>query len=247
MSYFVAAMLGALLVVLFQWIVRATSPSTRRRGAWRKARRSDDSFRSYIGLIVPDERGTTEIDEVFVTPAGVFVVEKKDFNAWIYGGEKDEYWTAVYPNSEKHRFQNPIRQNYRHLKALESFLELPRSSLTPVVAFSTRSRLMTTLPPQVMTDNYLEFVRSVEKVALSPDEFDSICTGLDALAVESDAASRDRHVEELHARFASTTRCPKCGGDLVKRQSRTRGNEDNFFYGCSNFPSCRYVRSLQAT
>src|SRR5262245_44060178 len=118
-------MLGALLFVAVQWIVRASSLSSRRRAAWGKAYRSDGSFRSYVELIVPDERGTTEIDEVIVTPAGVFVVEKKDFSAWIYGNEKDEYWTAVYPNSEKHRFQNPIRQNYRHLKALESFLKLP--------------------------------------------------------------------------------------------------------------------------
>lgn len=247
MDYYVAAALGALFVVTLQWIVHATSPSARRRVAWRNIRRSDDIFRSYSGLIVPDERGTTEIDEVFVTPAGVFVVEKKDFNAWIFGSENDEYWTAVYPKSEKHRFQNPIRQNYRHVKALQLFLKLPSSSLTPVVVFSTRSRLMTTMPRQVMTENYLEFVRSVETVALTPEDFDSICTRLDVLAAESDAESRDRHVEELHARFASTTHCPKCGGNLIKRQSRTRGNEENFFYGCSNFPSCRYVRNLDAT
>jgi restriction system protein len=247
MSYLVAAALGALIVVACQWIVQSTSPSAHRRVAWSKAHRLDGSFRSYVGLIVPDERGTTEIDEVLVTPAGVFVVEKKDFNAWIYGSENDEYWTAVYPNSEKYRFQNPIRQNYRHLKALESFLKLPRSSLTPVVVFSRRSRLMTALPPQVMADNYLEFVHSVEKVAISPVQFDSICAGLDALTVESDATSRDRHVKGLHVRFASTTHCPKCGGDLVKRQSRSRGDEGTFFYGCTNFPSCRYVRSLDAT
>jgi restriction system protein len=223
------------------------SASARRKADWSQTRRSDDSFRSYVGLIVPDERGTTEIDEVFVTPAGVFVVEKKDFAAWIYGSENDDFWTAVYPNREKHRFQNPIRQNYRHVRALESFLKLPRSSLTPVVVFSRRSRLMTALPAQVMTDKYLEFVRSVETVALSPEEFDAICTGLDALAVKSDRTARFRHVDELQARFASTTQCPKCGGNLVKRQSRARGNEDYFFYGCSNYPICRYVRSLDAT
>jgi hypothetical protein len=247
MSNAVAATLGALLVIAFLWIARATSSSARRRKMWNRAGRRNDSFRRYIGLIVPDERGTTEIDEVLVTPAGVFVVEKKDFGAWIYGNEKDEYWTAAYRNREKHRFQNPIRQNYRHLKALQDFLKLPRSSLTPIVVFSSRSRLMTALPPQVMGENYIEFVRGVEEVALSPEDFDAICAGLDGLSAKSDSAALSRHVEGLNARFSSATFCPKCSGTLVRRQSRTRGNEQYFFYGCSNFPSCRYVRNIDAT
>src|SRR5437867_2230891 len=113
MGYFLAAALGALFVVVVQLILRG-----RRHAAQRYRPASEQSFRRYCGLIVPDERGTTEVDEIVVTPAGVFVVEKKDYGGWIYGKEDDENWTAVYPNREKHRFQNPIRQNYRHIKAL---------------------------------------------------------------------------------------------------------------------------------
>jgi predicted RNA-binding Zn-ribbon protein involved in translation (DUF1610 family) len=98
-----------------------------------------------------------------------------------------------------------------------------------------------------MKDNYIDFVRSVETVALNPDEFDAVCAGLDGLSAKSDAASLARHIEATNERFTSTTRCPKCGGSLVKRQSRTRGNEHYFFYGCSNFPSCRYVRKIDTT
>ena len=175
------------------------------------------------------------------------MVEKKDFNAWIFGDENDEHWTAVYPNREKHRFQNPIRQNYRHLKALESFLDVPRSVLSSIVAFSGRSRLMTALPPEVLTSDHVEFVRSLEDVVLSPEDFDSICTKLDALAAASDGVARNRHVQDLHTRFDSTTDCPKCGVDLMQRQSRRPGHESNPFLCCSNFPTCRYVRNLAAT
>src|SRR2546422_1355604 len=131
MNYLLAAAGGALLAVLVQWLWTA-SAARAARSKWTP--RTDGSVRCFRGLIVPDDRGTTEIDEVLVTPAGVFVIEKKDFNAWIYGSGNDEYWTAVYKNGEKHRFQNPIRQNYRHLKALESFLRIPRAVLSSLVA-----------------------------------------------------------------------------------------------------------------
>ena len=244
-GYLVSATLGALLVLVAQWLAVGRKKSRRRR-EWEP--RPSDRLRSYVGLIVPDERGTTEVDEVLVTPAGIFVIEKKDFGAWIFGSETDEHWTAVYRNGEKHRFQNPIRQNYRHIKALESYLGVPRSMLSSVVAFSRRSRLMTRLPSNVLVGDHVAFIRSDANIALSPEEFDAICSRLNVLDTSfSDGASLDRHVQDLHARFESTTQCPKCGGRLVQRQSRKPGYEGNVFLGCSNFPSCRYVRSLNAS
>jgi restriction system protein len=242
MGYFLAAALGALFVVVVQLILRG-----RHLAAHRRRPGPEQSFRRYSGLIVPDERGTTEVDEIFVTPAGVFVVEKKDFGAWIYGNEDDEDWTAVYPNREKYSFQNPIRQNYRHIKALESFLRTTRSVFSSIVVFSPRSRFMTALPPHVLTSDHVGFVRSRGDVVLSPEEFDRICANLDTLKATSDIDSFDRHVNQLHERFESTTHCPRCNGHLVRRRSRKPGDEQNVFLGCSNFPACRYVRNLETT
>src|SRR5256885_6782633 len=225
-AYLVAATLGALLVLFVQWLAVGRK-KRRRQLEWEP--RSSDSFRCYVGLIVPDERGTTEVDEVLVTPAGIFVIEKKDFGAWIFGSETDEHWTAVYRNGEKHRFQNPIRQNYRHIKALESYLGVPRSMLSSVVAFSRRSRFMTWLPSNVLVGDHVAFIRSDENIALNPEEFDAICSRLNVLDTSSDSASFDRHVQDLGARFESTTQCPKCGGRLIHRQSRKTGYERNAF------------------
>src|SRR6266513_1395926 len=172
MNYLLAAAGGALLAVLVQWLWTA-SAARAARSKW--APRTGVSVRCFRSLIVPDGRGTTEVDEVLVTPAGIFVIEKKDFGAWIYGSEKDEHWTAVYANGEKHRFQNPIRQNYRHIKALESYLGVPRSMLSSVVAFSRRSRFMTRLPSKVLVGDHVAFIRSDDNIALNPEEFDAIC------------------------------------------------------------------------
>lgn len=242
MSYLLAAALGALSVAVAQLILRR-----KRRAAYRTRSGPEHSFRRYVGLIVPDQRGTTEIDEILVTPAGVFVVEAKDYAAWIFGNADDDSWTAVYPNSDRHRFQNPIRQNYRHIRALESFLRTRRSVFSSIVAFSPRATFMTALPPQVLTSDHVDFVRRQDGVVLTPEEFDNICAQLDTMKATSDTASFEKHVNHLHERFESTTQCPRCAGHLVRRQSKKPGYEGSVFLGCSNYPTCRYIRNLHDT
>ena len=39
-------------------------------------------------------------------------------------------------------------------------------------------------------------------------------------------------------------KCPKCGGALVLRTAQRGQNKGNQFYGCSNFPKCRYIQHL---
>ena len=38
--------------------------------------------------------------------------------------------------------------------------------------------------------------------------------------------------------------CPFCGGTLVLRVAKKRNNAGNHFYGCSNYPKCRYIRNV---
>ena len=53
-------------------------------------------------LYVPKENGeTTEIDLVYITQKGVFVIESKNYSGWIFGNEKDQYWTASLSNGQK--------------------------------------------------------------------------------------------------------------------------------------------------
>jgi hypothetical protein len=36
--------------------------------------------------------------------------------------------------------------------------------------------------------------------------------------------------------------CPKCGGKLVLKASKKGAHAGESFYGCSNFPKCRYIK-----
>ena len=38
--------------------------------------------------------------------------------------------------------------------------------------------------------------------------------------------------------------CPRCGSELVIRTAKKGKKVGNMFYGCSNFPKCRFVRNI---
>ncbi len=38
--------------------------------------------------------------------------------------------------------------------------------------------------------------------------------------------------------------CPNCGGNLVIRTAKRGANMGNKFYGCSNYPNCKYTRNI---
>lgn len=70
---------------------------------------------------------TTEVDVVLIHPKGFFVIESKNYNGWIFGSEKNRYWTQTLPmgrgyESNKERFYNPLRQNGSHIKHLKRIL-----------------------------------------------------------------------------------------------------------------------------
>jgi len=84
---------------------------------------------------------TTEIDVLAVSNKGVYVFEVKNYAGYIYGSESDQYWTQVLNKWSKHKFYNPLRQNYAHTKALEKYLDISSQQVIPVIIFSNRSKL----------------------------------------------------------------------------------------------------------
>lgn len=38
--------------------------------------------------------------------------------------------------------------------------------------------------------------------------------------------------------------CPECGGELLLRTAKYGEHTGENFYGCSNYPKCKYIRKL---
>ena len=85
----------------------------------------------------------SQIDIVVATPQGLLAIEVKDYSGWLFGNEKQKYWTQILNHGkEKHRFYNPIMQNAGHIKSLrEQSEQLARLPIFNVVLFAGNCRL----------------------------------------------------------------------------------------------------------
>ena len=68
-----------------------------------------------------------QIDFVVFSPYGVFVIEVKNYNCFISGREFDRNWTYSYNYGRMRKSRsNPLRQNIRHINAIQRITKLPR-------------------------------------------------------------------------------------------------------------------------
>lgn len=207
-------------------------------------------YREVNNVTIATSNGTTQIDHIIVSRYGIFVIETKNMEGWIFGSEKQSRWTQSLGRT-KFQFQNPLHQNFRHIKALEEFLSLPTALFHSVVCFVGEScQLKTVLPDNVIAGGPFGYIKSKTAILL-PDErvpeiVEAIKTGMrpkNFLGLSTTETKRE-HLSSLSDRHSSVTVCPKCGGELVQRTVKRGENVGQQFYGCNKFPVCRYTRPI---
>lgn len=113
-------------------------------------------------VTLPLEDGsTTQIDHILVSTKGIFVIETKHYMGWIFGNAKAKAWAQIiYKN--KYTFQNPLFQNYKHVKAVQCAFEfLEPRFIHNIVVFSGESIFKT---PKIDNVCYIEeLVPMIEK------------------------------------------------------------------------------------
>lgn len=189
---------------------------------------------------------TTQIDHIVVSPYGIFVIETKNMSGWIFGGEHQKEWTQqIFKN--KFRFQNPLHQNYRHLKALEETLGLPSSAFVSIIAFVGDCEFKTPMPSNVFRGiSYARYIRSFTQEKLDTVQIRQVLKKLQNKRLDQSFQTDRSHVNNLKERFSENVKgdsnnCPKCGGTMILRQNRNNGNT---FYGCNNYPRCKHTKAL---
>lgn len=162
---------------------------------------------------------------------------------WIFGDEKAAQWTqSVF--GRKYRFQSPLHQNYRHIRALAEFLQLPDDRFHSVVMFWGDAELKTPLPDNVLTRGYVSYIKAKQAVLFSDEEVQAIVSAVKSGMLPKTRATHREHVASLKARHESATTCPRCGNALALRTAKSGANAGKPFYGCSTFPACRYMRGV---
>ena len=208
-----------------------------------------DKYKVIHNVMIPSGLSTTQVDHVIVSCYGIFVIEGKNYKGWILGSENGDKWTqSIY--GHKNQFMNPIHQNYGHVKAIEVLLEengLSDIPIIPIVTFPGDATIKIDFKKSIVVKwgalNNAIKERSVN-AAVSKDQMNTLVALFENANVDS-KKNRESHVKNIHEKTKAEKRsieegiCPKCGGNLVKKNGKYGD-----FYGCSNYPKCRYTKKI---
>lgn len=197
---------------------------------------------------------TSQIDLVLVGNRGVYVVEVKSFSdAKIYGDTQKAKW-YYYNHGKKYEIYSPLRQNKKHVEYLKTFLkefgDVPVFSIVTMICDDFK--ISGEYPADTIICNSLPAMeKGLYKIAENkPEVFD------DAQKQEIfDYIKNNQHIGK-EARLEHKQNviaykdsleegkkqkiCPYCKGELVLRNGK-----NGKFYGCKNYPKCRYTRSFE--
>ncbi|WP_047984300.1 NERD domain-containing protein [Ornithinibacillus californiensis] len=213
----------------------------------------ENEYKIYHDLYVPtEENKTTQVDHVVVSSYGIFVIETKAYNGWIFGNEKSKYWTQViYKRKEK--LFNPIWQNAGHTKALENYLGIEKKLFTSIIAFSNQSTFKFkekfTRAKVIHFRDLYKTIKEKNAIIIDNSLINNLHSKLNKLVVVDKKEKKQiskKHVQEVKLEIAKSKttnldklKCPKCNSDLVKRKGKY-----GEFLGCSSYPKCRYIGKL---
>ncbi|HJC45676.1 MAG TPA: NERD domain-containing protein [Candidatus Faecalibacterium faecigallinarum] len=224
---------------------------------------------------LPKRNGeSTEVDLILLHESGIYVFESKNYSGWIFGTETQQYWTQSLPGrygqAHKVKFFNPILQNQAHLKWLGEYLGIDSHFFYSCIVFGDECTLkdITLTSGRHYVTNRSNLFAAISShiqlsiTKLSPEQIDSLYAKLFPLT-QVDAEQRAQHIKEVKeiqhkqevaaqapvasAQGSQDGICPLCGGRLVLRTATRGANAGNKFWGCSNFPKCRYIKTISSS
>jgi len=109
---------------------------------------------------------THQIDHVVISPYGIFCIETKQYNGFITGKKYDKKWIR-YVGNKKYYYENPIRQNYGHCKALAELLKIDESKIYNIVCISSKAKLKIIHDGELVSDeSIVDKILSYDKVII---------------------------------------------------------------------------------
>lgn len=203
--WWVWVMLGAVVVLKVLVAVLSTPAMKGRIGERRVARRLRDGLGQEYEILndiyLPSREGeTTQIDHIVVSPYGIFVVETKNWTGWIFGDARSAKWTqTVY--RKKSSFQNPMRQNYKHICELSRNLDVDANYFIGVVAVTGDCEFKTTMPEGVVFSRQAaDYIRSFQDRMIKPEQVSEIAHAILERQASVTESVKAAHISNLRRR-----------------------------------------------
>ena len=212
-------------------------------------------------VVLNTESGTTQIDHIVISKYGIFPIETKNYRGEIYGDDNRQQWTQIivtevryrrkwyktYTYVAKNQFYNPVKQSFGHIYRIKKTLsEWQQIKYIPIVVFTGSADIsnVTSNNHVIYDDDLIATIKKYQTAYLSNGDVQNIIKRLSEKNVR-EVVDNKMHAynvktvkNELEQKLASRI-CPKCGGKLVQRSGRYGS-----FYGCSNYPKCRFTTHL---
>ena len=198
-----------------------------------------------------NETETTEIDVLMISAKGIYVFESKNYSGWIFGSEEDTYWYQTLPQgrgrkSHKEKFYNPIKQNQTHIKVLK---EITKNEIEPqsLIVFSERCEFKD-LKVDFEKINLVyrfELPKIFKKIfetenKISEATVEKIYNSIKQYTIVS-YEDKQKHIDNIKDKQMI---CPRCKSKLVERTIKQGTNIGKKFYGCSNYPKCKFTKNI---
>jgi len=166
----------------------------------------NEDYHLLKNITLPIVGGTTQIDHLLISTQGVFVIETKGLSNWIFGSEKQARWTQK-TFSGKYKFQNPLHQNYKHIKELERYFDfLPENTFKSVIVFSGNAEFKSKMPENVLyLRDLTAYLNTFQANIISLNRVFYIIGKLECLRKEVSSKTDDEHVKYLKNKFGSKT------------------------------------------
>ena len=162
----------------------------------------------FNNVTIPSERiGSSQIDHLVISRYGIFVIESKNYQGWIFGRAHEAHWTHSMPGGKvKIPFQNPIYQNFSHIKSLCALLpSIKQDNFFNIVVFNSVGKFMSdSIENVVSSDELISAIDAHTDEKLSDEEVQLV---LGKLAFECQTAdiTHEGHVENLRTYHSLTS------------------------------------------
>lgn len=223
-----------------------------------------DIYLEYKGL-------SAQIDFLIVTKGYVFVVECKNLVGNITIDNTGSF-TRIFDYgkfNKKEGIYSPITQNQRHMELIKQKViakqtniiskKLAEKSFTEnfksvVVLANPKTVLNAKFAPKEIKNSVIRADQLIEFIKKTNAGYETRSEKAILEVAESYLQSHVENVKDYAEKYnqyliqetvEEKVMCPKCGAEMIKRVATKGANAGKAFYGCSNFPKCRGILSVE--
>ena len=145
---------------------------------------------------------STQIDHIVVSLRGIWVIETKNYQGYIFGSDKDSTWTQKL-GRQSFKFQNPLRQNLKHIKYLAQHLGIRESFIEPLVVFLGNANFPKGVPNGVCYPiDVLKIIKSKSETVMNNAQMIGITMKIKRLG-ETTSEKTETHLQTLEQRHSN--------------------------------------------